>query len=201
MRPKKRKIIIITDGDIVACKTVEQVARCIGGRCISRSAGNPTPLDGPQIVSLIKKAKYDPVLVMFDDNGNTQMGKGEEALYYVSKHPDIEVLGAIAVASKTKGALGVKVDICIDRYGRRVRRPVNKNGFVEAGNEAYIIGDTVDVLNMLHIPVIVGIGDIGKMKGRDEACLGCPVTLAAVQFILEKSRYSRKNLRNWRKKE
>ncbi|WP_286886404.1 stage V sporulation protein AE [Aneurinibacillus sp. UBA3580] len=190
---KKRRIIIITDGDIVARDTVEEVARRIGGRCISRSSGNPTPLTGPQIVTLIKRAKHDPVLVMFDDNGDMRMGKGEEALYYVAKHPDIEVLGAIAVASKTKGALGVKADICIDRYGRKVKRPVNKNGFVEAGSEAYIIGDTVDVLNMLHIPVIVGIGDIGKMKGKDEACVGCPVTISAVQFILQKSGYFQKH--------
>ncbi|AMA73658.1 MULTISPECIES: stage V sporulation protein AE [Aneurinibacillus] len=200
MQRRKRRIIIITDGDFVARSTVEEVARRIGGRCISRSAGNPTPLNGPQIVSLIKKAKHDPVLVMFDDNGDVHMGKGEEALYYVSTHPDIEVLGAIAVASRTKGALGVKVDICIDRYGRKVRRPVNKNGFVEAGSEAYIIGDTVDVLNMLQIPVIVGIGDIGKMKGRDETCVGCPVTLAAVKFILQKSGYFPKYSRKLRKK-
>jgi stage V sporulation protein AE len=196
MKRSRRKVIIITDGDYVARKTVEEVARRIGGRCISRSYGNPTPLTGQQIVSLIKHAKHDPVLVMFDDNGQTEMGKGEEALYYVSKHPDIEVLGAIAVASKTKGALGVKVDVCIDRYGRVVNRPVNKNGFVEAGSEAYIVGDTVDVLNMLNIPVIVGIGDIGKMKGRDERCVGCPVTLAAVTFILQKSGYHKENPTN-----
>ncbi|ERI05952.1 stage V sporulation protein AE [Aneurinibacillus aneurinilyticus] len=194
----KRNIIMITDGDAAARGTVEEVARRIGGRCISRSSGNPTPLTGERIVALIKKAQHDPVLVMFDDNGDTQMGKGEEALYYVATHPDIHVLGAIAVASKTKGALGVKVDVCIDRYGRKVNRPVNKNGFVEAGSEAYIIGDTVDVLNMLHIPVIVGIGDIGKMKGRDETCVGCPVTMAAVQFILRKNGYSLKNSRNWK---
>ncbi|MBN6188496.1 stage V sporulation protein AE [Aneurinibacillus sp. BA2021] len=190
---KKRGVILITDGDAAARGTVEEVARQIGGRCISRSSGNPTPLSGQQIVALIKKAPYDPVLVMFDDNGEMRMGKGEEALYYVAKHPDIHVLGAIAVASKTKGALGVRVDICIDRYGRRVKRPVNKNGFVEAGREAYIIGDTVDVLNMLHIPVIVGIGDIGKMKGKDERCIGCPVTLAAVRFILQKNGYPKQD--------
>ncbi|MFT9847450.1 stage V sporulation protein AE [Aneurinibacillus sp. REN35] len=193
---KKRSVILITDGDIIARGTVEEVARQVGGRCISRSSGNPTPLTGQQIVALIKKACYDPVLVMFDDNGDMRMGKGEEALYYVAKHPDIDVLGAIAVASKTKGALGIRVDICIDRYGRKVKRPVNKNGFVETGNEAYIIGDTVDVLNMLHIPVIVGIGDIGKMKGKDERCIGCPVTLAAVRFILKKSGYLYKNSGN-----
>ncbi|WP_047151969.1 stage V sporulation protein AE [Aneurinibacillus tyrosinisolvens] len=185
----KRKVILITDGDLAAKRTVEEVARRIGGRCISRSSGNPTPLDGPQLVALIKQALYDPVLVMFDDNGNSYMGKGEQALYYVSTHPDIEVLGAVAVASKTEGAHGVEVDICIDRHGRKVKHRVDKNGVVERGTTAYIVGDTVDVLNMLELPVIVGIGDIGKMRGRDDHCYGCPITTKAVEYILEKSGY------------
>lgn len=192
----RRNIILITDGDTVARQAVEMVARLIGGRCISRSSGNPTPLTGEQIVSLIKQTPYDPVLVMFDDNGDGHMGRGEKALYYVSTHPDITVLGAIAVASKTRYALGVEVDACIDRYGRVVRSAVNKNGFIEKGTKAYIIGDTVDVLNMLRIPIIVGVGDIGKMKGRDELCYGSPVTMAAVSFILEHSGYQRKISRN-----
>ncbi|BAU29097.1 stage V sporulation protein AE [Aneurinibacillus soli] len=185
----RRNVILITDGDAVARQAVENVARRIGGRCISRSSGNPTPLSGEQIVTLIKQTPHDPVLVMFDDNGDGRMGRGERALYYVSTHPDITVLGAIAVASKTKYALGVEVDVCIDRYGRVTRKAVNKNGFVEKGTKAYIIGDTVDVLNMLRVPVIVGIGDIGKMKGRDEQCFGYPVTMAAVSFILKRSGY------------
>jgi stage V sporulation protein AE len=185
----KRKVIIITDGDLAAKRTVEEVARRIGGRCISRSSGNPTPLDGPQLVSLIKQALHDPVLVMFDDNGNSSMGKAEQALYYVSTHPDIEVLGAVAVASKTVGALGVEVDICIDRHGRKVKHSVDKNGVVEKGTTAYIMGDTVDVLNMLELPVIVGVGDIGKMRGRDDRCYGCPVTTKAVEYILEATGY------------
>ncbi|WP_368784333.1 stage V sporulation protein AE, partial [Acinetobacter baumannii] len=33
---KKRGVILITDGDAAARGTVEEVARQIGGRCISR---------------------------------------------------------------------------------------------------------------------------------------------------------------------
>ncbi|WCK56005.1 stage V sporulation protein AE [Aneurinibacillus sp. Ricciae_BoGa-3] len=186
---KKRKIIIVTDGDCVARRTLEGIARKIGGQCISRGAGNPTPLTGPQIVSLIRKAECDPVLVMFDDNGNARMGRAEEALYHVSTHPDIEVLGAIAVASQTQGALGVQVDICIDRFGREVRGQVNKSGIVIPGDTCWIVGDTVDVLNMLKLPYIVGIGDIGKMRGKEDRYNGCPVTLRAVEVILARSGY------------
>ncbi|NLJ99876.1 MAG: stage V sporulation protein AE, partial [Clostridia bacterium] len=41
---KRRKVILITDGDKVARDSVEAVAREVGGRCISLSSGNPTLL-------------------------------------------------------------------------------------------------------------------------------------------------------------
>jgi stage V sporulation protein AE len=88
---QRRKVILVTDGDKMAREALEEVARKIGGRCISRSAGNPTPLSGYQLVSLIKKAACDPVLVMFDDCGASEEGRGEQALRYVAQHPDIEV--------------------------------------------------------------------------------------------------------------
>jgi len=42
----KRKVIIVTDGDIAAKAAVEIAALNIGGECISYSAGNPTVLTG-----------------------------------------------------------------------------------------------------------------------------------------------------------
>ena len=54
-------------------------------------------LKGSEIVNLIKKTAQDPVLVMFDDSGFIGEGAGEQALRYVAHHPDIEVLGVIAV--------------------------------------------------------------------------------------------------------
>ncbi|WP_027417241.1 stage V sporulation protein AE [Aneurinibacillus terranovensis] len=188
-KQRKRKIIVVTDGDYVARRTLEGIARKIGGHCISSSAGNPTPLNGEQIVTHIKRAENDPVLVMFDDNGNAQMGHAEKAMYYVCTHPDIEVLGAVAVASKTEGALGVYVDVCLDRFCREVNQRVNKRGLIEFGQDRYIIGDTVDVLNMLYIPFIVGIGDIGKMRGREGRTRECPVTMRAIEIILNRSGY------------
>ncbi len=37
-----------------------------------------------------------------------------------------------------------------------------------------ITGDTVDVLNDVEIPVIIGVGDIGKMDKHDELSRGAP---------------------------
>ena len=51
---EKRRIIIVTDGDGFARRAVETATTNIGGRCISRSAGNPTPIRGKEIVDFIK---------------------------------------------------------------------------------------------------------------------------------------------------
>ena len=49
---------------------------------------------------MILQTPHDPVFVMFDDSGLQGEGPGETAMKYVAMHPDIEVLGVIAVASK-----------------------------------------------------------------------------------------------------
>lgn len=186
----KRKVIVITDGDKVARRAVEHVARKVGGRCISRSAGNPTPLNGEQIVQEVMEAKYDPVLVMFDDNGNGELGDGEKALEYLANHPDIEVIGAVAVASNTPFVEGADVDLCIDVNLQLTDQEVDKDGQPTNHAKKHVYGDTVDVLTHLNIPIIVGVGDIGKMKGRDDVSLGAPVTTKAVETILERSGYN-----------
>ena len=185
---QKRKVIMITDGDKYAKKAIELVAREIGGRCISMSQGNPTHLSGKELVHLIQKAKSDPVLVMFDDSGYVGEGAGEQAMRIVANDPSIEVLGVIAVASKTRRAEWTKVDVCIDRYGNLTSRGVDKYGMEEM-EIGKIIGDTVYCIDELNVPIVVGIGDIGKMAQLDDYRKGSPVTKLAVEIILERSRY------------
>ena len=185
----KRRVILITDGDQVARRAVEKVAAEVGCRVISRSSGNPTPLNGESIVNLVKHAKHDPVLVMFDDNGNGDYGYGEEALEYVTKHPDIEVLGAVAVASNTPFVDGVKVDFSIDQNCQVIQNAVDKDGHPAHGGDSVVYGDTVDVLSSTDVPIIVGVGDIGKMQGKDHFLKGAPITKTAILEILKRSGY------------
>jgi stage V sporulation protein AE len=189
----RRRVILITDGDDYARRAVEHVAREIGGRCISLSHGNPTVLTGPEIVSLIKKTPYDPVLVMFDDSGLVGEGTGEIALKYVAQDKDVEVLGIIAVASKTRQAEWTRFDVCIDRDGELTPYGVDKNGIPEL-EMGRLNGDTVYCLDELDVPIIVGVGDVGKMARHDHYEQGAPITKKAVELILERSGfYDKKN--------
>lgn len=181
-----RRVILITDGDEYAKRAVENVAEKIGGRCITMSQGNPSVLTGHEIVQLIKKTPYDPVLVMFDDSGILGEGAGENALKYVAKHHEIEVLGIIAVAAKSRHEEWARVDVCIDRDGELTPYGVDKLGLTEF-EIGRINGDTVYCLDELDVPLIVGVGDIGKMAGHDDYKLDSPITKKAVDLILERS--------------
>ncbi|WP_066312692.1 stage V sporulation protein AE [Bacillus sp. FJAT-29814] len=183
-----RNVILVTDGDEYTKRALEQVAQKIGGRCISRSQGNPSRLTGPELVGLIKAAPYDPVLVMFDDSGIIGEGAGEKALKYVASHEEINVLGIVAVAAKTRNAEWTRVDVSIDREGEITPYGVDKNGIAEL-ELSRINGDTVYCLDELNVPIIVGIGDVGKMARRDSCELGSPITEKAVELILERSGY------------
>lgn len=189
---EKRNVILITDGDDYARRAVERVAAEVGGRCISLSHGNPSVLSGANLVKLIKKAANDPVLVMFDDSGYLGEGSGEQALKYVANHEDINVLGVIAVASKTHMAEWSRVDFCIDREGELTPYGVDKHGLPEL-ELGRINGDTVYCLDKLDIPLIIGIGDIGKMARRDHYDRGAPITKKAVEIILERSGFYAEN--------
>lgn len=178
----KKRVILVTDGDCCAQKAVEMAARNIGGRCISRSAGNPTELTGKEIVKLIKEAKHDPVVVMVDDRGNTHMGPGEKAMDYIINSSEIDILGVIAVASNTHQVKGVKVDFSIDKEGNIVRSAVDKLG--NQKKDKIVKGDTVDVLNELNSTIVVGIGDPGKMDGFDNVEIGAPIVTKAMQEIM-----------------
>lgn len=189
MSEEKRKVIIVTDADRAACRTVETAARKIGARCISLSAGNPTPITGEQAVQLIKMAEHDPVVLMVDDRGKRGQGKGEKVLEYVARHSEIEVLGAVAVASNTRFTEGVRVTESVTCQGKIVDGPVDKCGNLERAGNQLLEGDTVDILSQLNIPVIIGTGDTGKMDFADDYAKGAPITTKALKEILNRSGY------------
>lgn len=184
---EKVRIIVVTDGDKNAQKAVEQAGRQLHLRTISASGGNPTPLTGVELVELIKETPRDPVLVMVDDCGNPNTGYGEEVLQYLGSNPEIEIIGVVAVASNAPYVDGVQVDFSIDRDCHMVDGPVFKDGLPEPEGHARVEGDTVDVLNRMNVPIVVGIGDIGKMSGHDSVKKGCSVTTRAIQEILNRS--------------
>lgn len=179
----KRKVILVTDGDICAQKAVELAAQNIGGRCISKSAGNPTILSGSEIVECIKNAKYDPVVVMVDDRGDIHTGAGEAAMEFIINSPEIDVLGVIAVASNTKDVKGIKINYSVDKKGNIIKKAVDKNG--EKKLDKVLKGDTLDILNTEKVPLIVGIGDPGKMQGCDKFEIGAPIITKAMEEILK----------------
>ncbi len=183
----KVKTIIITDGDKTAKETLEYVAEHLGLRCISSSWGNPTPLTGEEILSQLKKAGEGPVLVMVDDKGASGKGQGESVLETICKDENIHVMGVLAVASHTDGIDGVPVKVSVTKEGAIIDGPVDKFGTPEVSGHVRVEGDTVDILNNLDVPIIVGIGDIGKMDGADEASKGAPITTKAIEFILKES--------------
>lgn len=181
-----KEVIVITDGDLMAAKAAEEVAHQIGGRLISRSAGNPTPLTGEELIGLIKMASEEPVIVLLDDRGHHGVGKGEEILTFLAKHEEINLIGVVAVASNVEGASGTPVDFSITSTGMIHKGPVNKLGKPQKGK--YLIGDTVSILPSLDVPLIVGIGDVGKMEQNDSYDKGAPITLKAVESILKNAK-------------
>ncbi|WP_445492112.1 stage V sporulation protein AE [Niallia sp. 03133] len=186
---KRRKVILITDGDEYARRAVEVVAKEVGGRCISMSFGNPSCHTGSEVIQMIKKAKKDPVLVMVDDSGFVGEGAGETTLRYIAAHKDVEILGVIAVASRTRREEWTRIHVSIDQNGELTPYGVDKYGIAE--NEiGRLNGDTVYNLDELKLPLVVGIGDIGKMGKKDAFEKGAPITKAAVEYILERSGFN-----------
>lgn len=181
----KRKVIIVTDGDMVAKGAVEQAAKNINGRCISSSAGNPTMKTGEFIKEQIKKTPHDPVVVMVDDRGVLGHGKGEEVISNICNDEEIQVLGVVAVASNMERGEGITVDASVTNTGQVINQAVDKNGNKREDNVCY--GDTLSILKDLDIPIIIGIGDPGKMNFKDEIKKGAPITTKALKEILVRS--------------
>ncbi|MBY6035633.1 stage V sporulation protein AE [Fictibacillus nanhaiensis] len=182
----KKRVIFITDGDLYALRVVEYIAKQVGGRCISQSWGNPSKRTGEELVQMIRETPHDPILVMFDDCGFKGEGPGEQAMRIIHKQPDIQIIGAVAVAAKTHYAEWTKVHCSLDRYGELTEYGIDKSGLpdLETGR---INGDTVYILDELNLPFVIGIGDIGKMAGFDAVEKGAPITLKAINLILERS--------------
>jgi stage V sporulation protein AE len=185
----KRKVVVITDGDPAAQKVVERVAQNIEGRAISLSGGNPTPISGREIAEAVKKTPFDPVLVMIDDCGFRGEGSGEQALVELANHAEIEILGVVAVASNTAKVEGTKINVAVTRDAAVIERPVDKDGNPQKTEDPRLHGDTVDILNRLPVPVVVGIGDLGKMDDADLVEEGAKITTLAVQEVLNRSNF------------
>ena len=180
-----KKVIVVTDGDSTARKVVERVASNIGGplhqyvrreshRGLGRgdcgghqeSPGQPGPGHGGR-----RRQKG--------------AGPGERALAKIAGDPGIEIIGAIAVASHTGHVEGVPVEASVDRNGKTVPGAVDKEGVPAATDK--VQGDTVDILNSLAVPVIIGLGDLGKMDRADRVETGARVTTEAVQEIMRRA--------------
>lgn len=84
---------------------------------------------------------------------------------YLWAREDIHVLGAVAVASQTHSSEWSNVHFSIDRYGEVTHLGVDKEGLADLEVNR-INGDTVYILDELKLPVVIGIGDIGKMRGQ-----------------------------------
>jgi stage V sporulation protein AE len=181
----KRKVILVTDGDDIAKKALKVAAHNIGGHIISKSGGNPTNLSAVQVLREIKKATSDPVIVMVDDSGEPGIGPGEELIRKIVEHPDIDVLGVIAVASNTEADDSVEVMKSITRDGNVIQGAVDKYGTPKSGRT--VTGDTLSILKELKVPIIIGLGDPGKMGYKDDPAKGAPITTKALKEIMERS--------------
>ena len=62
---EQKQVIVVTDGDAAALKTIQYVANKIGGLCIAQSAGNPTHLTGQELIELILQADKNPCVDVF----------------------------------------------------------------------------------------------------------------------------------------
>ncbi|NLZ92185.1 MAG: stage V sporulation protein AE, partial [Clostridiales bacterium] len=124
----------------------------------------------------------DPVVVMVDDRGKPGLGEGEKVIKCLAESKDIEILGVIAVASNTQDVEGVKVDCSVDNSLNIISGSVDKLG--NPSGNGVVSGDTLEILNTIKVPVIVGVGDPGKMNGRDDCVLGAPVLTKALRVIM-----------------
>lgn len=183
---RKPDVIVVTDGDRTAWKAIQDAAQDLNLYPLKASSGNPTPLGGEELVDAIEKSGKSPVVVLVDDRGDADTGPGEHALDVLLSSDRINILGVVAVASHTPHVRGVRPDFSIDSNGERIDGAVDKAG---TASGSLLRGDTVDVLNRpgRRYP-IVGLGDPGKMHGKDRASRGEPATLAALTAILNRDR-------------
>jgi stage V sporulation protein AE len=188
MSGKRVRVIVVTDGDEMAREAIEIATKNINGRCISlsaaRSSENATQTPA-ELINLVLSAEHDPVVVMVDDTGEDGEGCGEKALRALVNHADVNVIGVVAVASNTPNGPGVEVSASVSREGSVIAGPVDKKGRPLRVGKLH--GDTVGILRNMNIPIIIGLGDPGKMDYADEASKGAPITTKALQTVLEQA--------------
>ncbi|CAB1128694.1 Stage V sporulation protein AE (SpoVAE) [Candidatus Hydrogenisulfobacillus filiaventi] len=177
-------VIVVTDGDRTAAAAVEAAAQELGLEVLGRSAGNPTPLKGRELVDAVLRKAPGPVVVMVDDRGDPDTGPGERALRTLLRSPELDVLGVVAVAADTRPVEGVEADQSVSRAGDLVEGAVDKRGHPRTG---LLRGDTVDVLREFPRVPVVGLGDPGKMDGHDAPGAGAPLTRAALEAVLREA--------------
>ncbi|WP_276202156.1 stage V sporulation protein AE [Salsuginibacillus kocurii] len=171
--------MFVTDGDSKAIQAVKNAARHLQLGVVVSSP----PL--AKMTGQINRQPFSRVVVLFDDYGSHEIGVGEELMQQLSEDPRYEIIGALAVASTAHQYDWTHVDVSIDRFGEITQYGVDKEGWTELEVQR-IKGDTTSVLDQLSIPLIVGIGDLGKMGRRDDPVFGSEITLKALQFVLER---------------
>jgi len=175
---------LVTDGDENAQAAIIQACKNEGLYPMLSSGGNPTPLTGKRLAREIRRAPYDPVVVMLDDRGKVGEGQGERALEYLLRDEGLDILGVIAVASNTDRARGVEVNESVDRFGHIVNRPVDKYGDPEPVGHHLLEGDTSEILARFPGVKVVGVGDLGKMKGQDNPEHGAMITTRCLKELM-----------------
>ncbi len=181
-----KEIIIITDGDHYARKAMEYISKKLGGTALIALADNPSKITPVQMIEHIKQAKTKLVYVLIDDAGFSGVGAGESILQAIAEDDDLVIIGAVAVAAHTRNKEWTRITFAVDQDGNVINDGVNKEG-IPTYEHGRINGDTVYLLDQLAIPIVVGVGDIGKMNRRDDLSKGCPITTKAIELILERS--------------
>lgn len=169
LRTRKKRVIVITDGDRTAWRAARRVCAQLGLGLVDVSAGAPTPATVEEVERAIVESPYAEVVVLADDAGRLGMGEGELLVAGLAGSAVVEIVAAVAVASFTLNDGAVRVDEAVTASGDIVATAVNKHGLPIPTRR--LRGDTVGVLRSLGVPV-VGIGDIGDGVGRSgEAAL------------------------------
>ncbi|WP_138416856.1 stage V sporulation protein AE [Aquibacillus sediminis] len=181
----RKKVIVITDGDEYARRTLDFLAKKLGGTCLSYLSDNPTTASPDEVKQAVYRAKQEPVYVLIDDAGIQGAGAGERILVSLDKDPSIEIIGAIAVAAHTKNMEWSRFTFAIDQNGELIPNGVDKQG-IPLPEIGRINGDTVYSLDQLDLPIVIAIGDIGKMRGKDDIKKGAPITRKALEIIMER---------------
>lgn len=176
-----RKVIVVTDGDRTAYRAIQAAARDLNCTPVGATEGNPTPLRGQAVIQAILEAPGEVAVAMVDDRGDAGRGAGERDLAAILAAKELEVLGVVAVAAHTRGVKGVAPDLSVEAGGEVIQGAVSKEGDA-TGRVLY--GDTVDVLRRFPDVPVVGLGDPGKMEGRDRASEGAPATAEALRRIM-----------------